>query len=128
MKTKMLLLTALFAALTAVGAFLKIPIPPVAITLQTLFMVLAGLLLGAKYGALSQLVYVALGLVGLPIFTQGGGFSYVLMPSFGFLLGLIPSPGSSGSSRTGPPRETRLARLPRRHRGPSTYSACPTCM
>jgi biotin transport system substrate-specific component len=90
MKTKTLLLTALFAALTAVGAFLKIPLPVAPITLQFLFTVLAGILLGPKYGALSQLVYVALGLFGLPIFTQGGGISYVLIPTFGFLLALIP--------------------------------------
>ena len=42
-------------------------------------------------GALSQLIYVALGLLGLPVFTAGGGFSYVLHPTFGFLLGLIPA-------------------------------------
>lgn len=91
MKTRTLLLTALFAALTAVGAFLKLPLPVAPVTLQFLFTILAGLLLGARYGAISQLVYVALGLLGLPIFTQGGGFSYVLVPSFGFLLGLAPA-------------------------------------
>ncbi len=94
MRTKHLVLTALFAALAAVGAFLKIPIPipgiP-AITLQFFFTAMAGILLGAKYGAISQAVYVLLGLVGLPIFTNGGGFSYVFQPSFGFLIGLIPS-------------------------------------
>ncbi len=49
------------------------------------------MLLGAKYGALSQFVYVALGLVGLPIFTAGGGFGYLLYPTCGFLIGLIPA-------------------------------------
>ena len=90
MKTRALVFTALFAALTAVGAFLKVPIGPVPITLQFLFTAMAGILLGRRWGALSQLVYVALGLVGLPIFTMGGGPAYVLQPSFGFLLGLIP--------------------------------------
>ena len=90
MKTRALVFTALFAALTAIGAFLRIPAGPVAITLQFLFTAMAGILLGRRYGALSQLVYVALGLVGLPIFTMGGGPAYVLQPSFGFLLGLIP--------------------------------------
>ena len=85
-----MILTALFAALTAVGAFLRIPVEPVAITLQFLFTAMAGILLGRRYGALSQLVYVLLGLVGLPVFTQGGGPGYVFQPSFGFLLGLIP--------------------------------------
>jgi len=90
MKLRALILTALFAALTAIGAFLKIPVGPVPITLQFLFTAMAGVLLGRRYGALSQLVYVLLGLVGLPIFTAGGGFGYVFQPSFGFLLGLIP--------------------------------------
>ena len=52
---------------------------------------MAGCLLGPYWGAASQGVYVLLGLVGLPIFTLGGGFGYVLQPTFGFLLGLIPS-------------------------------------
>ena len=90
MKIRPLVFTALFAALTALGAFLQIPVKPVAVTLQFLFTAMAGILLGRRYGALSQLVYVALGLVGLPIFTGGGGPGYVFQPSFGFLLGLIP--------------------------------------
>ena len=90
-KTLMLVLTALFAALTAIGAFFKIPFALAAISLQFLFTAMAGILLGAGYGALSQAVYVLLGLVGVPIFAQGGGFSYVLQPTFGFLLGLIPA-------------------------------------
>ncbi len=90
MKTRNLILTALFAALTAVGAFLRIPTPFSSFTLQLLFTSMAGVFLGAKYGALSQLVYVLLGLVGLPIFTSGGGFTSVLTTTFGFLLGMIP--------------------------------------
>lgn len=82
---------ALFAALTAVGAFLKVPLGSMSLTLQFLFTALAGVLLGAKWGAISQIVYVALGLVGLPVFTMGGGLGYIFQPSFGFLLGLIPS-------------------------------------
>lgn len=62
-----------------------------AITLQFFFTAMAGCLLGSGCGALSQLIYVLLGLLGLPIFTAGGGFSYVLHPTFGFLLGLIPA-------------------------------------
>lgn len=91
MKTKMLVLSALFAALTAVGAFIRIPFLYSSITLQFFFTALAGVLLGARYGALSQLVYVALGLAGLPIFTSGGGLGYFLYPTCGFLLGLIPA-------------------------------------
>ena len=91
MKVKDLILTALFAALTAIGAFLGFKFVLASITLQFLFTAMAGVLLGRRYGALSQAVYVLLGLVGVPIFAQGGGFSYVLQPTFGFLLGLIPA-------------------------------------
>jgi len=81
---------ALFAALTAVGAFIKIPIPHVPLTLQTLMVMFAGLILGSRRGALSQLLYLTIGLLGLPIFAQGGGPGYILQPSFGFLVGFIP--------------------------------------
>ena len=88
-KALTLCLCAMFAALSAVGAFIKIPIPYLPITLQTFFTTLAGMLLGAKLGAASVGVYVLLGLAGLPIFTEGGGLSYVLKPSFGYLAGFI---------------------------------------
>ena len=47
------------------------------------------MLLGAKRGGLSTLVYVLIGLVGLPIFTEGGGPQYILKPTFGYLLAFI---------------------------------------
>ena len=62
--TRNMVLAALFAALTAIGAFLQIPTGTVPITLQFLFTALAGLLLGWKWGAISQLLYVGLGLLG----------------------------------------------------------------
>ncbi len=91
MKTKDMILVALFAALTAAGAFLRIPLGISTITLQFLFTALAGVLLGAREGALSQAVYVALGFAGMPIFASGGGPQYVFNPTFGFLVGLIPA-------------------------------------
>lgn len=97
MTSRKLVYTALFAALTAAGAFLRIPLGVSSITLQFLFTAMAGVLLGAGCGALSQAVYVALGLIGLPIFTTGGGFTYVLQPTFGFLLGLIPTAAVIGA-------------------------------
>lgn len=87
--TRDLILCALFTALSAIGAFLRIPIPLVPFTLQMTFTTLAGLLLGSKKGAASVGVYVLMGLIGIPIFTQGGGFGYILKPSFGFLIGFI---------------------------------------
>lgn len=86
---KSMVLAALFAALTAIGAFIQVPLGFTSFTLQTLFTCLSGVLLGAKWGAISQIVYVALGLVGLPVFTQGGGLGYLVKPSMGFLFGLI---------------------------------------
>lgn len=91
MKIRTMTRVALFAALTAVGAFIRIPLGYSSITLQTFFTAMAGCVLGPWYGALSQLVYVALGLVGLPIFTQGGGIGYLMQPTCGFLIGLIPA-------------------------------------
>lgn len=89
MKTRNMILVALFAALTAVGAFIKIPIPPIPVSLQFFFCAFAGMLLGPRYGMLSQLVYVCVGLMGVPIFTKGGGLSYVFDTSFGYLIGFI---------------------------------------
>ena len=92
MKTKDLTLVSLFAALTSVGAFISIPLGPVPLTLQTLFVLISGYVLGAKKAALSQLVYIALGLVGLPIFSGfSGGIQTILKPSFGFLIGFVAS-------------------------------------
>lgn len=81
----------LFAALIAVGAFIKIVIPVGAdtmnFTLQWLFVLLAGLLLGSKRAFRSVAVYLITGLIGFPIFARGGGPAYLLRPTFGFLLG-----------------------------------------
>jgi biotin transport system substrate-specific component len=87
--TRNLILVAMFAALTAIGAFIRVPIPYVPFTLQYLFCALAGLILGSKLGALSQIVYVAIGLAGAPVFTEGGGIGYIFKPTFGYLIGFI---------------------------------------
>lgn len=87
MKTKQKILISLFAALTAVGAFIKLPIPYVPLTMQLFFVLLSGILLGGKYGLYSQLLYIVIGLIGIPVFTNGGGIAYVLQPTFGYLLG-----------------------------------------
>ena len=63
----------LFGAVTAAGAYLIIPFPLVPITLQTLFLNLAAALLGGRLGALSQVVYILLGIIGLPVFAGGKG-------------------------------------------------------
>ena len=96
MNTRTLTRTALFAALTAAGAFIRIPLGYSSITLQFFFTAMAGCLLGPVWGPISQTVYVALGLIGLPIFTQGGGLTYLLQPTCGFLIGLIPAAWITG--------------------------------
>lgn len=88
-RTQDLVMVALFAALTAVGAFIRIPFPLVPFTLQFLFCAYAGIFLGARLGLYSQLLYVMLGLFGVPIFTQGGGPGYIFQPTFGYLLGFV---------------------------------------
>lgn len=87
--TQDMVLCGVFTTLIAVGAFIKVPVPVVPFTLQFLFTMLAGLLLGGRKGALSVGVYILLGLVGLPVFAEGGGFWYILKPSFGYLLGFM---------------------------------------
>lgn len=88
-KTKTLVYCGLFTALIAVGAFIKIPIPVVPFTLQYLFTMMAGLLLGPKLGAMAVTFYMLLGLIGLPIFAEGGGLWYIFKPSFGYIIGFI---------------------------------------
>lgn len=84
-----MLYAALFAALTAVVSPVKIPLgfTPVPITLQTLMVLLSGAVLGARYGALSQALYLLVGALGLPVFAGGGsGFGAILGPTGGYLL------------------------------------------
>jgi biotin transport system substrate-specific component len=85
--TKQLILCGIFTALIAVGAFIKIPIPVLPFTLQFLFTMMAGLLLGGEMGAHSVLMYILLGLIGLPVFTEGGGLGYIFKPTFGYIIG-----------------------------------------
>jgi biotin transport system substrate-specific component len=78
----------LMAALTAAGAYIAIPIGPVPIVLQNLFVMLAGLLLGRRWGLISISVYLLAGAVGLPVFAGGtGGLGKFIGPTGGYLLG-----------------------------------------
>lgn len=85
-------LSALFCTLIIVGSLIKIPMPNMMpITLQTFFVLLTGLVLPLKSSTLATLTYTVLGLIGLPIFSGGGGLGYVLMPNFGFIIGFVIS-------------------------------------
>lgn len=87
LKTIDLAYISIFTTLTAVGAFIKIPIPVCPFTLQLLFTTLAGIILGARRGAISVLCYITIGLIGIPVFTSGGGIFYIFEPTFGYLIG-----------------------------------------
>ena len=89
--TRQITLCALFAALIAIGTYIKIPTPLLPLTFQTLFVVLSGLVLGRKYGALSVCVYVIAGVIGLPVFTGSA-----LNPTFGYIIGFIPGSWLAG--------------------------------
>lgn len=90
MDTKKMVLSAMFAALTVVGGQIALPIGPVPITFQVVFCLLAGALLGARYGALSQILYILLGAIGLPVFAgASGGIGKLAGPTGGYLFSFI---------------------------------------
>lgn len=107
-RTKNLALCAIFVPLLVAGAYLKIPIPIIPFTLQTFFVLMTGLLLGPKLSLVSTIAYVALGLMGLPFFTGGGGFAYVLHPTFGYLIGFIVGASVIGAIAYAEPKRNRL--------------------
>lgn len=87
-----LTLSALFCTLICIGAFIRIPIPNLMpVTLQTFFVLITAFLLPFKASILAISTYIALGLVGLPVFSGGGGLGYALMPNFGFIIGFFIS-------------------------------------
>ena len=91
-KLRMMVFASLFAALTAIGAYITVPVPlsPVPITLQVFFVLLAGSRLGSKWGSLSMIVYMLLGIVGLPVFAGGSsGIGVLLGPTGGYIFGFI---------------------------------------
>jgi biotin transport system substrate-specific component len=90
-----------FAVLTALGARMSLPIPgtPVPFTFQPLAVLLAGALLGARLGSFSQILYLAAGLVGLPVFATGALFAptggyLIAYPFAAFVVGALASGGA----------------------------------
>ena len=77
----------MFAALTAVGARIEVPHEPVPYTMQTFFVLLGGAFLGPRNGAISQVVYLAIGALGVPVFASAGfGLGRLFGPTGGYLL------------------------------------------
>jgi biotin transport system substrate-specific component len=88
----MMVYASLFAALTAAGAYLSIPIGPVPIVLQNMFVFLTGLMLGSHWGLAGVGVYLLAGACGLPVFAGGfGGIGRFIGPTGGYLIGYLPA-------------------------------------
>jgi biotin transport system substrate-specific component len=107
--------TALMAAVTAVAAQITIPLPfsPVPFTMQVLAVILSGLLLGPRYGALAQAIYVLIGAVGVPVFAAfTGGLGIVLGPTGGYLISYPLAAAVAGlaayAARNAPRRQALL--------------------
>lgn len=96
------------AALTAVGAMISIPVlplSPIPVSLQTMFVLLAGLILGPRGGAAAMALYLAAGCLGLPVFIGGkAGLAAFLGPTGGFLLAFVPGAMVSGLAGGLPPK------------------------
>lgn len=91
-KLRMMIVTALFAAIIGILAQVTIPLPLVPITGQTLAIGLAATILGARYGTISILVYLAMGAIGIPVFAQmSSGLGSLVGPTGGYLVGFIPT-------------------------------------
>ena len=97
MKTQHMILSGIFAALVIISSYIVVPIGPVPHTLQPFTVMLAGFLLGPKGGALSILIWILLGSIGLPVFNQGqGGITMLVGPTGGFILGFVACAYLSG--------------------------------
>ena len=89
---RMIVFAALLAALMAAGAYIAIPIGPIPIVMQNMFVFLAALLLGARWGLASVAVYLLAGACGLPVFAGGmGGIGRIVGPTGGYLVGYLPA-------------------------------------
>lgn len=85
------------AALVSISAQVAIPLQPVPLTMQTLVVLLVGSSLGALRGTLSMVLYLALGLVGLPVFSDAhSGIAVLLGPTGGYIIGFIFAAGFTG--------------------------------
>lgn len=89
LNTQSMCVVALFTVVLIVSAFIKIPISIVPVTMQTFAVILCGLLLERRLSVLAVSLYVFMGLLGLPVFANGGGLVYILQPSFGYLMGFL---------------------------------------
>ena len=93
--------TALMAALLAVGAYMHFPLWGVPFSMQPLFALLAGMLLGPAHGSAAVALYLVAGLVGLPVFAGGkAGLAVLIGPTGGYLFGFLVCAGLAGLAVT----------------------------
>lgn len=89
-RLRWMLLSAIFAAVTAVFSQLTIPLPLIPITGQTLAVGLTATILGSRYGTLAMLIYVVLGAIGLPVFSgASGGLQVLFGKTGGYIIGFV---------------------------------------
>jgi len=111
---QMLMLAFIFACLTGLGAFMRVytPLSPVPFTAQVFFVLLSGTVLGSRYGGLSQMMYVLLGVIGVPWFAGGAaGVEYVMGATGGYLVGFVLAAALVGHLVNGNPRARTLPAL-----------------
>lgn len=91
MKIKDLSIMALLLSLLIVFSKISIQIGPIPVTLQTFAVIILGYILKAKKAFIVILTYIVMGLLGIPVFSTGGGIHYIYQPSFGFIIGFLIS-------------------------------------
>ena len=90
-RSRIIALSAAFIALIALGSWVSVPFFPVPLTLQTLFVLLAGAVM-CRYAVIPVTLYILLGALGLPLFHNGiAGIGILLGPTGGYLIGFIPA-------------------------------------
>ncbi len=88
--TEQLIKVAMFSALIIIGAYIIVPLYPIPISLQSLFAIASGYYLSKKYSYTSVLIYIIIGLIGIPVFAGGkAGIQTIFSPSFGYILGFL---------------------------------------
>ena len=109
---RMTVYASLFAALISAGAYIAVPVGPVPVVLQNMFVLMAGILLGWRWGAASILIYLLVGAVGVPVFSAGrGGLAHFMGPTGGYLFSYIPAVVTVGlMSKALVSKEARLVR------------------
>lgn len=90
MQLRNMMMSAIFTAFMIISSYIVVPIGPVPHTLQTLVVILSGFLLGPKWGPISMVTWILLGVLGLPVFNQGQAGAVMLVgPTGGFIIGFI---------------------------------------